>query len=198
MVCLTPDLLSYPSVLEASEIQELNGRSLFFCKYYGYYGYTVLINKVNDSIRLVFGDFDGNTIDPESPKIDTNFLAFKKFFLVDISRVSGLNESSNVLGKLVSLMKFAGISQAQYYFSHDEEKYRLVDVRTELNKFLSPGMLKDIFGKQIDTQEILHVGEYNEEELKKVSYRPMIVKTNTFKTVVRDNEMLPCYGIIIK
>lgn len=185
MVCITmPDFLSYPRVLETSELPELNGRLSYFCKYYGYYGYSALINRSNDNVGLILGDFDGNKFEQERPR-DKQFLAFREFILGN-------------LPKIVSVMKFANISKAQYYFSHDEERYRLVDVRSDLNKLLSPGMIKDVFGKQLDIQEYVHIGEFSEIELAKVTYRPLIIKPNTFKTVVRDDEMLPCYGIIVK
>ena len=51
-------------------------------------------------------------------------------------------------------MQLIKIEQAQFYFAIEDE-LTLVDMQLSLNKFAGPGMIKDIFGKIMKTQEII-------------------------------------------
>ena len=51
----------------------------------------------------------------------------------------------------VRLMNVIKIEQAQYHFSIAGDILTLVDVRTSLNKCVSPGLIEDVFGKLVNT-----------------------------------------------
>lgn len=51
----------------------------------------------------------------------------------------------------VRLMNVTKIEQAQFHFSVQKEELILVDIRTAINKYASPGLLEDVFGKFVKT-----------------------------------------------
>jgi len=91
---------------------------------------------------------------------------------------------------LGALMEKARIPQAQFYFSGD----KLVDIRTHLNKFVGPGMLRDLCGKVLPTQDIVDIQPLSKDVLAGIN-RCVILKHSSFKVIVRGNQMIPMYAI---
>ena len=123
---------------------------------------------------------------------DDLYLRFTDFNGVEADPVEG-----RLLDIIITVMKTANIKQSMFYFSEN----RLVDIRLSLNKFCSPGFIKDIFGKagipiqeeigrpiQLDENNMGLIlsgdGEYG---------CGIIVKPSTFKSIIR-NDVIPMYG----
>jgi len=175
-----PTLLSYPEILPLSEIPEIKGRAVYLIKDYSKNGLSVIVDR-SDDIRIIAGDWDGNFIGNNSNhKFWPDFLWFMEY-----------------CPKIITILKTISVPKMQLYFSG----LMLVDIRISLNKFTGPGMLKDLFGKIIKTQDIISVKPITEElyqELINGKYQSLIVKTSVFKTVIRGKKMLPLYGVFQK
>lgn len=90
-------------------------------------------------------------------------------------------------------MYAAKIAQAQFYFSG----YTLVDIRTSVNQFVGPGMIKDLCENIMQTQEVISIGSLNEEFLAGLrEYNYIILKHSSFKIIIRENEAIPLYAIV--
>jgi hypothetical protein len=87
--------------------------------------------------------------------------------------------------KLALIMRYARIQQAEFYFSGE----LLVDVRLTADKFAGPGMVKDLFGKVVRTQEVMKIAAANERDMTV----PAILKPSVFKTMVVGEDVIPLY-----
>lgn len=178
---MIPSLLSYPPVSQLSELTEATGRIVYVIKRYPEQGVAMLIaREPTDKVSITFSDFDANQIDMGVPSPDRTVCAD---LLVEYG------------AKLITLMKVAGIKQAIYYMSKTIDGFKLVDVRVALDKFLSPGMLRDLFGKILPTQEVLEIVPFDDIKRVELTTRfDVIVKCSAFKTIARGDSLLPCYG----
>jgi hypothetical protein len=163
-----PAVLPYPKILGLEEVPELKDRLVYIIKGYPLDGIGILLFREGEKIGIRAGDFDGNLIDPCE------------------------DEVAKHCGKLIELVKRAGIPQAQFYFSGDT----LVDIRTSLNAMSGPGMVRDLCSKAFETQEIIDVKPLDESlrsELPNMGY--VILKHSSFKVITRGKEMLPLYAL---
>lgn len=178
-----PTLLSYPKILTLDEMPELVGKFVYFVRAYPLNGLAVLIVRQKDDVYMRIGDWDGKIINPMESEAATTFV--KK-------------HSQQFIG----LMASAKIPQAVFYLSVDKSDFRLVDIRMSLNKFSGPGMVRDLFVKIIDTQEVIKIDNLTPEVLTAIknnegSYTgDMIIKPSAFKTVDRAKVMYPMYGLV--
>lgn len=131
------------------------------------------------------GDWDGKVINPMESEAATSFV--KKYS-----------------PHFISLMSSAKIPQAVFYLSVNGPDIRLVDIRMSLNKFSGPGMVRDLFAKIVDTQEVIKVDNLTPEALTAIkensgSYAgDLIIKPSAFKTIERPKVMYPMYGIVLR
>ena len=134
-----PKVLPYPKYYDHTELKKLEHVYCYVQKHPGNVDLTVLIYRdvKNDDVYTIFSDASGNLVELES---DTTKLG-------DISR----NFVKNELVNYVILMNIIKIEQAQYHFSTANDVLTLVDVRTSLNKCVSPGLIEDVFGKLVKT-----------------------------------------------
>jgi hypothetical protein len=146
-----PELLKYPKLL-AFDNKLIQNKYCYIIEHYGYQGISILITFDKDSKTFVVrgGSWDGKIFDINSNKHDSYI--FKLFMEHDIH-------------KFMSLMKLMAFKQAQYYFAISDKGLFLVDVQLSLNKFASPGMIKDIFGKIYPTQNVLKIEIINDKVL---------------------------------
>ena len=100
-------------------------------------------------------------------------------------------------------MQLIKINQIMIYITVDDDQNMiLVDLRSSLNKFYGPGMIKDLFSKVYPTQEVVKIIALDENVLEAIkrgegSYKGnLILKCSKFKTVVRGNDLLPLYARI--
>ena len=168
-----PDILSYPEIQKLEKIPEIRDQFVYVLKAYPLKGLAVLAYRKDENIYWRFGDFNGKLIDPTSNKFVTAFM-------------------NGYSSKLVELMKTAGIPQAQFYVAAERGGHlRLVDMRTSLNKFAGPGMLRDLCGKIMDTQEVIKTIQLTPDVLEAIQAGTgnytggIILKTSTFKTITK-------------
>lgn len=185
MITKLPELIAYPDIQKLDKIPEINDQFVYVVKSYPLKGLTVLIYRKDENVYLRFGDFNGKIIDPTSNKNIQTFM-------------------DKYSSKFIELMKVTKIPQAIFYFSIDKSNLRLVDMRTSLNKFAGPGMLKDLCGKIIDTQEVIKTVQLTADTLEAIkagtgNYEgSILLKTSVFKTVTRGKapklNMYPMYA----
>lgn len=176
-----PDLLKYPRLFKFNKIKRIyDNKLLYLIKYYEQTGLLFCIFRKNDDVVIRFGDFNGNKLDIHCD-IVKNFANDGKIQLLNL------------------FCRHAGIQKCIFYFSLIDNKYILVDLRLSLNKFVSPGYIKDLFNKiQINTQEVIKIGNID-EIIKYVENNvgsKYIIKPSNFTTVPDDDNILPAYSII--
>lgn len=74
--------------------------------------------------------------------------------LIDVPKDAKAQHVLRLVPALYKVMRHIGLYQAQYYFSND---LVLTDVRVSANKFVGPGMLRDVFAKFVDTQDVIKI-----------------------------------------
>jgi len=165
-----PALLSYPRIKNINNIKSIRDHVCYFIKPYSFDGIAVVIFKSGDGYSIKLGKFDGSEIKP--------------------NKINKGSIESEIMTKhvprIIAIMKHARFDQAEYYFSDG----KLVDVRMSLNKFMSPGMLKDMFARVIPTQDVIKIAQASEEEIKN---QKAILKPSTFKTIIEGDDILPVY-----
>lgn len=178
-----PTLLSYPKVLTLDEMPELAGKFVYFIRGYTLQGLAVLIVRQKDDVYMRIGDWDGKVINPSDSEAATTFV--KKHS-----------------PHFISLMSSAKIQQAIFYMSVSGQDIRLVDIRMSLNKFSGPGMVRDLFAKIIDTQEVIKIDNLTPEAMQAIKNNSgtftgdLMIKPSAFKVVEHDRIMYPMYGLV--
>ncbi len=171
-----PTVLSYPKLLNFDEALSIRNVFSYVVKHYGTKGMSVLIyrKKEIDEIVVLFGDWSGNNLDI-SPSSDNYLVPFAQKFIGDY------------LQKFVSLMATIRIDQAQYFFAIVNDSLMLVDMQISLNKFASPGMIKEMFGNICPVQEVIKTEIIDERSVDYImkgtgSYAgDLILKPSSFK-----------------
>lgn len=134
-----PALLTYPKPLDFASTPNVEGQYCYIIKHYGDAGLSVLIKREEENIVVVCGDWLGNALDlnADDPlvKIARDFIA-------------------RDMPTFLQTMKLVGFEQAQFYFAIHDSGLTLVDLQLSMNKFASPGMIRDIFGKMYHTQDV--------------------------------------------
>jgi hypothetical protein len=184
---ITP--LSYPRILDLKDIPEIAGKFVYVIRGYPEDGLAVTIKRdpAKDDVWVIVSDWDGNNIPLNDAKHPLQGMAM------------GFVRSDSP--KFIEVMRLLKIPQAIFYLSANKDgEFTLVDVRTSLNKFCGPGMVKELFSKVVNTQEILSTTYLTPEVMSGIqnnvgSYQgDLILKTSAFKTIQRGKEMLPLYA----
>lgn len=166
-----PSLLSYPQILPLDKVPEINGALVYAIKGYATDGVSILIFIRDGKMGVRMGDFDGNLLDIRN--VDQKIIDY--------------------VDPLSKLLLTARIPQAQFYFSNGV----LVDLRISLDKMAGPGMLKDLCGNILPTQEVIDIKLLDEDLLKSLEqYDYVILKHSSFKVIIRDNSMIPLYATL--
>lgn len=185
-----PALLGYPGFIPFAKAPELSDLLCYVIRHYGSSGISVLVTRrptrTDVDLNVVFGDWAGNKIDlAGGSSLAQTALRFAETHLV----------------KFVEVMKLTQILQAQYFlaFAEDQELV-LVDMQTAINKLSGPGMVRDIFGNIMRTQDVLKVEPLDERAQDAIkagtgSYAgDLIIKPSRFRIVARDPQgMRPLY-----
>ena len=169
-----PDFVDYPQFFNVKEYVRLfnNLYSYVINPYSLENGYSLYIGFRDEYVFVRVSDFKSNEFKLSDPKL--------KVVL-------------KYVDKLSNIMKTSKIREACYYFS-DYNKPVLVDVMISANKFLGPGMIKDIYSKVIPTQEILEIVVISTDNFS--NYNGKFIKPSRFKYVIEDKEFRPLYGIM--
>lgn len=174
-----PDMLSYPELLSLDKLPEIKGKLVYVVKAYPLNGLAVMIARKSGNVMVKFADWDAK---PLMPNAELPFSFFNK-------------KGSDFVG----LMYAAKIDQAIFYLTPD---FRLVDMRSSLNKFVGPGMVRDLFGKIIDIQEVTKVTGLDDNTLEAIKAGTgsfegdLIIKPSVFRTVTRGKKMYPSYAVV--
>lgn len=165
-------ILSYPVL--PNDISLLKNVFCYIVEWYAQTGLSCLVDRKNGN-RITIGDWAGNTIDLSAE--DSTALLARLF----VQQQAGL---------LLDFTKTAGVEVAQYYFVViDGTKFRLVDVRVSANKFLGPGMVRDVFGQRFDTQRVIKIDYLTEQLAVQIARRighfenGVIVKPSRFAAI---------------
>jgi hypothetical protein len=172
--CVIPDFVDYPTFFDVKEYSKLfnNLYSYIIVPYSLDDGYSLYIGFRNGYVFVRLSDFKSN----EYKISDSKYKPILKY-----------------VSKLVNLMKTARIVESCYYFSNKSNPV-LVDVMISANKFLGPGMIRDIYKKILPTQEIVEIATVSSDNLSK--YMGKFIKPSRFKYLIEDKEFRPLYGIV--
>ena len=182
-----PDSLPYPEIYPLEKIKEIKDVSCFIVEKYPLIGISVVIVRDNDQVYIRLADFKGNLIAPNK--------------MGDLTSCINIIMTTYV-NKIISIMRYAHIKQTQYYFVDNINPF-LVDMRVSSNKLCSPGFLNDVFARAgIPSQKIcgkpIVLSQENIERIrsKKGDYISgnFIIKPVVFKTIIRDELIVPLYG----
>lgn len=189
-----PKVLSYPRYLPFDNLQ--NVVKNLFCyviRHYGNDGLSVLIYRQpeKDQVVVICGDWRGNHLD-----------------LSDNSPLSGSinNFLSKSLIELITIMKLIKIEQVQFFFAIVDGEFILVDIQSSLNKLLGPGMVRDVFGKVLKTQEVLKIEILDDRAIECIrdgsgNYGgDLIIKPSKFRMYhnEKDNSFIPMYVEVVR
>jgi hypothetical protein len=136
--------LPYPELLPFEPTPSIHALYCYVVKHYGTDGLSVLIYRQveQDQVVTLMGDWKGNNIDIVN---STNKLA-----------ALGLEFAQKDLTGFLETMRLVHLEQVQFFFAIDpDDRLVLVDMQVAYNKFASPGMIRDIFGKIYPTQEVI-------------------------------------------
>ena len=139
-----PSILVYPDFLSFDNTKSIKNIFSYIIKHYCDNGLSVLIYRIpsEDDVYIMCGDWRGNKIDLIEENSGHPYFNAAADFL------------ENYAASFLHTMQLIKIEQAQFYFATEGE-LTLVDMQLSLNKFAGPGMIKDIFGKIMRTQEII-------------------------------------------
>lgn len=180
---LVPAMLPHPEPL--SDTANIAGMLCYVVRHYQNVGISCLITRSNGNVIVTMGDWNGRTIDLSDPKDSLAPIA-----------CDFLHKRAN---QLMMISSAAGVKQAIFYFALDTGTPMLVDIRLSLNKFLGPGMIRDVFGKRFDTQQVLKIDGMNEHLLEQIKNgfgyfdHGVIIKPSRSRSVERDGKPIPLY-----
>lgn len=179
-----PSILPYKSYLPEKFVKNLKGITCNIIRHYGAEGLSVLIYRrpSDDSVIVVCGDWAGNAIDLiiKSP--------------LSIAANEFISEQLPIFIKTMNIIK---LEQCQLFLTTDP--LMLVDIQVAIDKLASPGMVRDLFGKIIATQEILKVEQLTDNSVAAIlagtgSYaNDIIIKPSKFRLENFNNSYIPFY-----
>lgn len=134
-----PKVLPYVVYLDYQDINYLEHTYCYVQEHPANVDLTVLIYRdiANEDVITIFANRSGEALELTT---DTSVVA-------DAARAF----IKDKLADFVRLMNIIKIEQAQYHFWVKEDGLVLVDVRTAINKCVSPGLIEEVFGKIIRT-----------------------------------------------
>jgi len=181
-----PEILSYPKILNLNDIPEMSNKLVYVIRQYQLNGIAVLIVRQDGNVYIKAADFSGKILNPNNNKLYQQFIN---------------NHSKDI----IRLMNTAHIPKAIYYIIYDN-KLRLVDMRTSIDKFAGPGMLRDLFAKVIELQECIKTTQLTSDVIKAINNGTgtfagdLILKSSAFKTITRGVkpklQMYPLYALV--
>ena len=173
-------LLLYPPM--SNDIGLVRGLFCYFIKPYKLSGVSCMVARSAGDVRVTVGNWDGESTDL---RVNSGATVIANEFI------------KNYMAMLVQYTKLVGVDKIIYYFTlNDDNSLTLVDARLSVNKFLGPGMLRDVFGKQINTQEVLCIEMLSDKIQDRLNVGAdmfsdgVIIKPSRFRFLPDGN---PCY-----
>jgi hypothetical protein len=148
-----PKVLKYPRLYPFDKLEEaIKNIFCYIIRHYGNNGLSVLIYRQlkSDQVVVLCGDWLGNNIDLVQDS--------------DLSKMANKFIQDHVVN-YIATMRLIKIEQAQFFFAIVDDELVLVDIQTSLNKLSGPGMVRDIFGKIIKTQEVCKIEILDERSM---------------------------------
>lgn len=188
-----PSLLPYPSMLKLEEFDGLQDMFCYVIEHFGNTGISYLVsrNPKQDQVIVQFGDWRGNVYDLEDSS--NSYAELCRSFFDEYGK------------NLIYFMKLCNIDQAIYYITiNTNRRFILADVRTALNKFLGPGMLRDVFGSIIETPTVLTTEHMTRDTLDalrqgKGKYSgDLVLKPSRFRVVKWNGVPNPLYVEVVR
>lgn len=180
-----PSILSYPEILKLTDV-DLTNKLVYVIKWYKE-ALAINILLTGDDINIRFGDWNGKILDPTVDRTVKEFI-------------------DAYLNNIVTLLKTIKLNNSILYIGRTDDKLCLVDVRLSLNKFVGPGMIKDLFSNCIETQTVTKVVNYDDKVVKAIkgnkgAYKgELILKPSVFNTVTKQTPsgkvIYPVYGLV--
>jgi hypothetical protein len=163
--------LPYPAIQHFNDVPAIKDVLCYFIKPYAMSGLSVVVVRGQDGFSIRISDFQGKIINPDiQPRSNAITTILTRY-----------------IPPITAVMKHARIVQAQYYFGGGD---CLIDMRVSANKFVGPGMLRDLFGKLMPTQETIKIARASHAETANLK---AILKPSAYKTIVRGNDVGPMY-----
>lgn len=137
-----PKLAPYPEILDLSKLHELEHTLCYVQDHPGQEGFTILIERdtANDDVFVMAGYLNGEAIELDSDT--SNNAEMAKTFIKD------------KIINFLNLMRLVKIDRAQYFFSVKADNIILQDVQTAPDKFVGPGLIRDVFSALVPVPEI--------------------------------------------
>lgn len=170
-----PDFVDYPELLDVTDNLSLfNGMLCYIINPYKVEGVNVYIGFREDCVLIRMADFNSKEISVSNEKDKVNLIM-------------------PMVEKIVEIMKHSRIVEASYYFSLDPDPV-LVDMMISANKFAGPGMLRDLFGNSMKTQEVIAIEKIDEEVIANNKFN--VLKPSRFRYLLDGGVIKPHYGVI--
>ena len=187
---IIPDPIRYYPFINVDSMPDFKNKFVYQIKHYSDKdGFMFIFKRSKGHICIRTATFTGEILDPEK---DHPYAAGIKII------------TENHLSKMINTVRLIGIEQCILYFSEPKDPI-LVDFRVSLDKMSGPGFLNDFFGKQkipmqeeigdpiiLDDDNLLKL----REKAKKSKVKKVIIKPSSFKIIIRDDELVPLYGVI--
>lgn len=167
----------------------LRDYAVYLIKDYGTDGFCVSISrtyeKTDIDISVIFSDWNGEPIalDGKEP-----IAVLARYYLKTHSI------------KMLEVMKAIGIATAKAYLVPGVNDIMLVDVFHK-DGLIGPGMLRDVFGRILPTQEVVKVGRMDDNTAALINVGHglfgdgTIIKPSKFKAIIGDDGITrPLYG----
>ena len=164
------DFVDYPKLIDGEQIIAFNNMYCYVVEPYEQKGIALYIGFREDKIFIRFADWKSNEIDVRTDKSVADLLP--------------------KIPNVATLMKSAHINDICLYFSGG----LLVDAMLAANKFMGPGMLRDVFGKMFKTQIVREVAVMDKAKVE--NSKGCILKPSRFRFTMIGNMPIPMYGLV--
>ena len=193
-----PKILKYPKLLpffsnnSVSPGDSVKNVLCYVCRHYGHTGYTLLIYRDSKTKQIVVmsGDWKGNIIDLTESTSSAD----------DIKRLLDKH-----LESLVNLMRYIKIEQAQIYFAVNGEDFMLIDIQTAINKFVGPGMVRDLFSNVCTTPEVIKIEPIDDRVIEAIRegsgnyHGDLVIKPSRFRVYENStNDYTPLFLEVVR
>jgi hypothetical protein len=181
-----PKLNALPKYYDISKLEALENVLCYIQDHPSDSWFSLLISRdlKNQDVFIQAGDINGSVVDihNDGPLSETI--------------IKYIQENSV---SLVSLMKYVNIPMAQYYFSIEEGAVVLQDFQTAINKYASPGMVRDLFSAIVRTSNIRAIEPMTRSIIDSINLNQgtytgnILIKPSVFRIYDSDQDNRPFY-----
>jgi hypothetical protein len=161
-------LKPYPHMYAIDECPAIHGMFCYIIKIYEP-GSSIII-AMSDQPTVVIGDWAGNIAQGDCDKI-----------------------LASVVPNLMAMMKHISLRKAQFFI---DSTNALVDVQLSDDRFMGPGMLRDLFSPIMATQAVDSIAVIDQPKVKSLCGSSWILKPSRYRNHERGGIVLPLYARI--